>query len=574
MNRWISLVALLGCAGCATTRGGAQFPAREELAALAEQEALAQVPPAEWRYVDRWTLTGPLPSAAQTTPHAPANAWETVLAEAAAGRPGTSLATEELHCTARELGTFALAHGGLPTRELSELISERCGATTPAVRVRQLSGTAPESVHEEELFKAWSPQLRQMLEQELAGAPRVAGLWFGRKGEQALALIVSAERAAQLQPVPFVPGEDGVVHLEGELLARFEGLRALVNQGPHGTAPCTRAEALAPPKFAFDCPTRPGDTEAVIELGGRRPGRVLGEVIAAVRVFPFGQLPFEFARTPAAAPAAGEDVTATFLSTLNGVRTEAGLAPLALAEKQSALAQRLAPGFFSLRAREGGAALADTVAVGMMAGWEVEGWITGGAFSADAVLATQGAAELVRTFLRRPFGREALMSPASGQLALGWAKDPSSTVLGALVTRYGALEPLAAEEEQRQVMVKLNAERERRGLPAANWVAPPKDAQAALDEGLRSGKLGPKGALVELLERSAPALGGGTEGWVVETGSLEELSFGDELLGRPELGVVVVVSRYKPAKVPWARYVVLFVLTPRTATPMAQRHTP
>jgi len=60
--------------------------------------------------------------------------------------------------------------------------------------------------------------------------------------------------------------------------------------------------------------------------------------------------------------------SALFVHRLNGLRAELGLAPVALSEGQSRVARKTAPSYFASTSGYTSRAVADTVALGMMAG--------------------------------------------------------------------------------------------------------------------------------------------------------------------------------------------------------------
>ena len=124
------------------------------------------------------------------------------------------------------------------------------------------------------------------------------------------------------------------------------------------------------------------------------------------------------------------------LAGLNATRVQAGLAPVRLAEAQSVTAARVARQYFAASLGPSGlgdvaaGALDDmnTIALGLLAGWQVVGTIRDGTFFSALVPRTRDAGRWVDYALSMPIGREALMAPEIEEVALGSAlfDDPDA----------------------------------------------------------------------------------------------------------------------------------------------------
>ena len=114
---------------------------------------------------------------------------------------------------------------------------------------------------------------------------------------------------------------------------------------------------------------------------------------------------------------------------LNATRIQAGLPPVRLAEAQSATAVRVARQYFAASLGASGlgditpAGLEDinTIALGLLAGWQVAGTIRDGIFFSAVVPHTRDAGRWVDSALSMPIGRNALMAPEIEEVALGSA---------------------------------------------------------------------------------------------------------------------------------------------------------
>ena len=112
---------------------------------------------------------------------------------------------------------------------------------------------------------------------------------------------------------------------------------------------------------------------------------------------------------------------------LNATRAQAGLPPVRLAEAQSATAGA-SPASTSPRrsarwADVASGALDDlnTIALGLLAGWQVAGTIRDGTFFSTFVPRTRDAGRWVDAALSMPIGRITLMAPEIDEVAIGSA---------------------------------------------------------------------------------------------------------------------------------------------------------
>lgn len=252
---------------------------------------------------------------------------------------------------------------------------------------------------------------------------------------------------------------------------------------------------------------------------------------------------------------------AAFTEELNGVRTQAGLPPVSLEGPQSATATRVAPHYFAALAGKHEERVADVVALGLLAGWEVEGGdIRSGSFASVAVPETDDLAVLLGSTLEDPVGRFALLDPESSRLAIGSVHETSeeTPVLGAVVTSYELFADGTERADAEALLALLTRERRKRELPepyrlVSVW-------NAAIDSALevRHGT-SPDDALEALVETSVQTLSQELMSWYGETSELGDFEFPAELLDAPRLGVAIGVSRHKGAGEAWARYVVLVV---------------
>jgi hypothetical protein len=563
---WCALLALslaVSAASCARPtrerRAGA-FPAREELGSLAATLPGADLFDRRLQSVDRWDLEGPFPETLSLAPREAAGAWEALLAERISARPNVMM-SEAMTCAARELARFNLEHDAGPTNELVDFIARRCGAVSVHIGWRGVRAQVPVEASEEEIFARWREQLGRSAA-ALGRGPTELGIAFVRGEGRAAAVLVSGQLRARLEPIERLPGADGAVVLKGEFNVPAQTVRALATRGTHGVVACEPDRSVRLPSFAWRCPVDPADPQVRIELATLPPGRVLGDAAVELIVWPQGA-PAAFVRD-AGAPGgpASADLAEELVRLVNEVRARAGSSPLRLERAQSEFARRLAGHYFAAQLGGAPVGVADLVALGMQAGYEVEGAVVSGGFAAGWTSGPDEAHALVSRWLASPFSRQVLLASAASSIAVGPLRISEAGGLAAIVGTYELLDPRASAELPEKVVARLDAARARRGAPPVAWAPAPPPAEEAM-AALRAGELSTEAALEVVLRSCADSLGRGVRGWVVRVSSLEELEFAEELLrGEPPL-VLVAVGHFQPEDWPWWQHVVILVLPSR-----------
>src|SRR5262249_32809559 len=153
-----------------------------------------------------------------------------------------------------------------------------------------------------------------------------------------------------------------------------------------------------------------------------------------VQVFPAGKLEQTYTRpaqTGADAPASDAALAPALLEQINAVRKEAGLSALRLSDTESRTAAQLAPYYFA--ALTGGleVTIADKVALGLLAGWDVDGMVREGHFASQWTH-QRSPASLVEAAIASPFGRETLLDPAISLIAIGPIAPKEGAILGSV----------------------------------------------------------------------------------------------------------------------------------------------
>jgi hypothetical protein len=521
--------------------------------------------------VDEWELAGPLADRLAAAPVVEANDWSRLLDRVVAAKAGVAIATPEMHCVARELGRFILAKGGRPSESLRRFIAARCGAPVSGVSAGFLSGDVPADVSEAAIFEKWKGGLENNVQAQMASGNRALGIWFGREGERAVVTIVSASREVHVQPASLIAAQDGSVVLQGELLIPAAKIRALVNRGDHAVGECEIDPTVKLPRFAIRCVTDRADPTAWIDVGAFPAGRILGRSVLELLVSPNGAMPSRFARRRPVSDAVGgtsgttgtSDDNATFVTALNAFRQSVGLSALREAKEQSATALAAAPHYFAALLGHRPETTADTVVLGLRAGWQVPGLVRHGHFTHVMTSATS-ASGLVAAALDRPSAREAFLDPAASWVAAAILRPADAQLVVGVVCTYAVQTERDAATQHDALVAKLDAKRAEKSLPPIVRLDMGKRG-ARVAEQIAAGEMTPSEGVEDLLSWAA-ARHKGAKGWGAEASSIDEMKLPDELVARPEATVGILVVSYRPRNEPWVRVAALFIVVDKLRT--------
>ena len=550
---------LAGCAGGPSApderteeaRGpAAGFPTQDKLEDLAEAPFQGTVFDRDVQDVESWDLTGPFPDRLDERRFEDASPWGALLTDAAERRAGLVLPTEAMHCVAREIGAFYLEMGGVPSRNLKRYIAARCQAGVEKVGIRYLHTDIRPKITNAQLFAQWREHFAAMITEQLVGGPVTAGVWFGRTQEDAIALVATGTRAVRLDPVETALGADHRVVVRGETLRPSEEIWAVMNHGRYGTTRCEREPEVALPRFHFTCDANPGDTSAWLILEVRPPGRLMGRIAANLLVWPSGETDDVYRRPSFGdtEPVKNEETAAQgFVAMLNSVRGSAELSELTLDIAQSKTATALAPHFFSAWFDASAGAKADLVALGMIAGWEVDGIVQNAQMSASWAPQSNDLSTLLATALEYPSSREVLLSPEADRIAIGplLERNEENAAIAAIFGTYSLFSEEDHDANVQRVFRQLREARGERGRRAPQIavdvahlsIMAASDVQAGAD---------PKGSLGDLIQASAEVLQRPVQGWVAQVSDLADLRFPEDFLINPDISVAIGVSHFKP----------------------------
>ncbi len=538
------------------------FPARDVIARLAAAPVPARLAEEQTKDVPTWQLTGPLPDALERTPPVDDSPWGQLFAEVAATRGDAVIPTEAMHCLARENAAFYLANDALPAELLERFIAARCGSPTGLGGTSFSLITTDARTTDEVLFARFRERTRAMIAKPLQGGRLEAGLAYVRSGARAVLALSMVPQTVHMDRTPLVPGPDGKVVLRGEVLGAATSLRALINRGRYGYAECQVSAAVRLPRFAITCEPSRGDEVAWVSVAALPPGRVLGLPALEMLVWPSGAPGNAYARLARAEGNPGGASPADLVQEINRVRAEASLPPVRLAEQESAVATRLAPHYFT---GFGGAdGTADQVALGLLAGWEVDGMVRDGHFVSIFLSDASSWSEVVHAAIARPTGRETLLAPNAERLAVG--PLVADKAHGALFTTYALFDGYRHDGDPRAVADRIGAARVERGVARPQLAADlSAEAQrAALS--VQAGQRAPAQALNDLLQRVTDRFGRSVRGWAAETTALDRIALPPELVARPSLTLGIGVAHHRTEGAAWGRFVVLIVILDDSVT--------
>ena len=552
------------CAGGGSSRGSAvvEFPGRDVLASIAAKPAGKMSIRKTAAVVDVWAIeAAPEPDKAQdawtaTTP------WETLFEDVAKTQAPKTRLPRAMACLARELGRFYLEKKDDPDDGLRRFMAGGCGNLVPDVEAGYFTLEVPTDVTDEDLLKKSAAKFQQSWAKSLAGSPDVAGFWFGRKDKQVVAYFVRAQERATIKPFSLTPDERGEVVIEGQSKQPTQYFRAYVNKGLTAVSLCEIDMSMTRPNFRIVCPVDAQDETAWIQLMSVPPKRALGTVFAQalVRKDPAASPKYTALRygDPAIATSP-ENFTATVMKNLNKARKDAGLSELTLAQAESRTAAAVAPHYFSSAFGEKpNPEQVDTIALGLMAGWDVKGMIRD-AHLVSTTAATLDASRWLTSALEMPAGRHTLFDPDIEQLALGPAIMPDQEMLGSLVVGYRFHHGSDHTDDEQYLLSRVVQTRRRLSLSVPARLT---GVEAILNEELmrvHQNKVNPMEGMSAVLERAVGLFQRGMRGYIIQTSSLEELQLPDDVLRQPTLHLDIGVTHFKPEDAAWAQYAIVVV---------------
>jgi hypothetical protein len=543
-----------------TDRTKAGFPTQQALANLAAQETPTEkLDEAQGLEVEHWALTGPFPSGWNE-----AHPGDQPLAAELASelqKSGAKMgASFGMHCTSREVALFYLANTKMPTGLLREFIGARCHATDTLFGYRSTTWKVEKNTDPKKLLEAAKASVAQMFG-ALPPDAKDLGIWFGQKGEIAVAILAYGKPRALLSAVT-VEGDS--LKISGKALQEVANLRAVVTRGEFGYAECEATLKAA--DFTVTCPIASADQSAMVDISGAPPGRWVATTLTSV-IQPLASASPEYSGWIASTTSTAAPTQANLLRGLRAeiarARKQSGLPPLTFEKAQSDGLSSVTGHYFAGSQGLMPAETVDLVAMGAQAGWLVDGKVQRGNFASSASQSGGGLSYLVGAMLARPVGRSVVFDPEASRLAIG-AYAGKQSFSGAIVSTYRLLDPRKEAALERTAWEELVKAR------AAFGKAAPKRLDPLGEELLTELRNAPTANAQKVLnawlnQGAHHYLGRQVRGWAIELDGLETTAFPQELLEAAELECVFMVAHYRPRYEPWSRFVV-FVMVPSYTT--------
>jgi hypothetical protein len=559
--RILALVPLCwACGGGGLGQPVAQFPTRSELEEVSQRPATPAAPQ-QTMTVERWSLEVVAPEFGSAYPAE--TPWDQHLLDYVKTAKAELAASPELRCAARETARFLAENGALPDDGLRRYMLARCGSTLPRADLASASFELPESMTDSEVEAFVKPALAKMLPVVPEGRGAI-GLGFARnKGRGSFVVYRGAADVTLDAFSAIVLGEEFI--LSGRLHDTTVSAIALVTQGKYGFASCEPDRRVEYPRFKVSCPIPVEDAQALVEVATRRPENVLAQPVLHVlvrRTAEAGLVYDSGAYTSDGATTHGTDGPPSFRDTLllalNQARSAAKVRAFELESRQSQLNEQVTPQFFEASYSQN-EELCNLVALGVLAGWDVDGVIRGGGVYAGGEPNTRDAVRWLNTALESPLGRWTLLDDQMSKVAIGSAPlGPSGVV--ALVTTYSFFQSNDHSMDEDVVFEELRKQRAARDLPPPRRRQRGQDMSAALTQ-IATNELTSDEALQNALTRVSAGNQVRLQGWVAETSDLSMVPTAEALLGAGNLDVEVGVTHYKAPGGAWGQYVVLLMFT-------------
>ncbi len=533
----------------------AQFPTSADLTTLANTPPPA-APRKPTAFVDAWSITASIPASGEVEGDA-SGALGALVSASAAARAGAFRHAAALDCAASEDAKFIADHGAPPSEPLQRFITLRCGGSTVGARMQWL--IFDREVRDEALLaKSADVSIRVALGNPSGGSVR-AGIGFAvGGGKTVVALAFDDDRSPiTLSPLP-AEGSARTVTVSGKRPEGVTQLRAFINAGTHGVGRCTAAPAPAG-AYAFECTVADGDHQALLQVAALPTNGMLLVPVGFALAHDDTEGSRRWATTIATGrvPAADEGAVRQQIHTrINAVRAEAGLSPLALLAEQSDANAKLVGAFTGASSR-GEHVVAEKIALGVIAGWDVGAGMIRNAelFASTATPAVDGDG-WVADALDTPLARGALLEPAMSSIAIGTSTDAAHQAISAIASTYAFFAPGVSAPLRGRLLADLAAQRKLRGLAPPKLLADDRPLARAA-QAIRAEGASLKDALDGALGELVASRGTSMRGRFVAAANPEALALDESLIAKPNLTLAIAVTERPIRGTKWGEWVVL-----------------
>jgi hypothetical protein len=548
----------------------AVFPPKDDLAVLPSLPAPEEAFGVESVAVESWASRADPASQDEPGGYEDPSPWGALARELVAAHAHGLRLSPALRCAATEVAQFRIDKGGLPNESLRRFVAARCGVTSPDATPIVYTLDAPAAVTDQAIYEHMGPPVRDLVEKHLSEGPHGIGIATARKGRHVAVAAVLAADGVRFDGLSRTVDPSRRAILRGRILAPAAQAVGIINRGDYGTATCQADPSLKLPEFAFTCELGAGDASAWVEILARGEGRTMATSVADVLVCDGDPARLEYHPRnmgPASPVVDGAGLSVALLEGINRVRKDAHFQALTLERGQSGENTRLTGTLIDAtvknRAKE-----ADVIALGLVAGWNVDGMIRSGNLFMGLVAPTLDATALLGFAVERPFGRTVLLDPDARRIAIGAVVPPGGVqALGAVITTYSLFESPHHAVDEARVIERMTAARAARGKPPlSNIEAPPAMAeQVAM---VLSGDEEPMAAVQRGMQSLALRSSGTVRGYVSEANELGLAPIPDEILRMPRGKVAVIVTHHKVKGAAWGQYVVFFLVVGEGETEM------
>lgn len=525
------------------------FPSEQELDAIARTApapAPAGLAPAA---ATEWTMDGPLPDVFGESAYTGTEPDDAIVRAALHGNQRLDTG---MMCLARQHGRFLIQHEGMPPSDIDAFMRARCGAAVADLAGRhfKMPGAVP-------------PLTEDVAAEQLAALPpdTPVGYWIGGDDSGGAAVFLAGLSPATVEPMPF-QNVQGHIDVEATLAFPISNLTAYASWGDLDARPCEPLPTKSEVQVALRCPVDPSREFSYVEVYAAPPGRLL-----ANRVLGFlastNAAPDHYSAPPLELPLTAEQTDSVALVTgINAVRERKGIGPLTLSKAQSEAIAGLVPHQLSANTDP---QTANTIALGIMAGWQVDGTIQHGQF----LIATDSAALSIERSLAGlllfPAHRRLLLSPDADVVATADHDLLDGAVRATLVSTYKLFEAEDHTEHLTALFDEIDRQRISIEREPVTRIGGPQSMKLVSrhTQSLQEGKTDPGQTLDRLLEDLveqynrpfaamlyAPLI---LDGWRPE--------FPEDLLAAESPEVVLAIGWFQPEGQAWGQYTVFLIYT-------------
>ena len=586
-------------------------------------------------HVEKWELKAPLPDELGVRSKSPETPWEQALSETVEAADGDVIASSGMHCLARQVGHFYLEKEAFPAGSLRDYIRTRCGVVAHSFSHQWWEWEKVPNASEEKLADHWKKKGKQKLaELANQGKHRSLGIWYGQDEEGAILLVTTGRRTAEITSAPLHVQSGTDIVIEGELFDEYRRVEALRTKSTFGYDSCEMDPSVDLPRFRIRCEPNGETGRTQIQFVAFRHRRGLGRVILSSAVWndqtedavyrptdagkavarAFEQMTSEVAsdneskaatgdssaagksseKTKVAATeteggasgeeaAEGEEAEKTegptfeltnarqFIELVNLVREEAGMSSVAFEAGQSKQVQRLAGRYFRAQFEANDPKTAEKIALGLMAGWQVDADIISGTLASRAVQADR-AEVLLERLVATPAGRRVLLEPEMDRMAVGLTRPADREATGAVVAAYRELPDESHEERASQAFETINEVRKEQGVSPLKRDHSLDAKLEDLARKIESGELEPGEAQHQMMSLASRLWNVRVSGAWSITNRLDALKLHEGLTAPNVERAAVLVVPYNDSEAAWTSYLVMTVF-PAPKSEMASRAT-